>query len=48
MALDKKFSEDIEIEETINEEQLDNLIAALNSMEQRQVIDVIGDVFARR
>ena len=45
MALDKKFSEDIEIEETINEEQLDNLIAALNSMEQRQVIDVIGDVF---
>ena len=45
MALDKKFSEDIEIEETINEELLDNLIAALNSMEQGQVIDVIGDVF---
>jgi len=45
MALDKKFSEDIKIEETINEELLDNLIAALNSMEQGQVIDIIGDVF---
>ena len=45
MALDKKFSEDIEIEETVNEELLDNLIAALNSMEQEQVVDVIGDVF---
>ena len=45
MALDKKFSEDNKIEETINEELLDNLIAALNSMEQGQVIDDIGDVF---
>ncbi len=45
MALDKKFSEDIETDETINEELLDNLIAALNSMEQEQVVDVIDDVF---
>ena len=45
IALEKKFSEDIEIEETINEELLDNLIAALNSKEQEQLSDIISEVF---
>ncbi len=45
MALDKKFSEDIETEETINEELLDNLIAAINSKEQEQLSDIISEVF---
>ena len=33
------------MDETINEEQLDNLIAAINSKEQEEVMDVIGEVF---
>ena len=45
IALEKKFSEDIEIEETINEELLDNLIVALNSKEQEQLSDIISEVF---
>ena len=45
MALEKKFSEVDVIEETINEELLDSLIAALNSKEQEQVNDIISEVF---
>ena len=45
MALEKKFSEADVIEETINEELLDSLIAALNSKEQEQVNDIISEVF---
>ena len=44
-ALEKKFSEVDAIEETINEELLDSLIAALNSKEQEQVNDIISEVF---
>ena len=45
MALEKKFSEVAVIKETINEELLDSLIAALNSKEQEQVNDIISEVF---
>ena len=44
-ALEKKFSEVDVIEEKINEELLDSLIAALNSKEQEQVNDIISEVF---
>ncbi len=45
IALEKKFSEVDVIEEKINEELLDSLIAALNSKEQEQVNDIISEVF---
>ena len=46
-ALEKKFSEVDVIEETINEELLDGLIAALNSKEQEQVNDIIIEVLTQ-
>ena len=41
----KIHKEIIQLDETINEEQLDNLIAAINSKEQEEVMEVIGEVF---
>ena len=44
-ALDETVKEIIQLDETINEEQLDNLIAAIKSKEQEEVMEVIGEVF---
>ena len=43
-ALDKRFSEIVELEETVNEEQLDALIAALNSKEVNDSIEIIEEI----
>jgi hypothetical protein len=43
-ALDKRFSEIVELQETVNEEQLDALIAALNSKEVNDSIEIIEEI----
>jgi outer membrane protein TolC len=43
-ALDKRFSEIVQLEETVNEEQLDALIAALNSKEVNDSIEIIEEI----